>query len=165
MSIVAGYDQNLIPIAPTSSSGPIRSPFKYLLGTLSSREKRQLLEAHHSYPASAEVSNAWIVGYFAALSMSKLQRWIMGMVKYELSRSQLSRGLRHEPSSPARTQGSWVRIPLKAWISVHLFCVCVLCVGSGLATGWSPIQGILPTVQKDQETNKAAKAQQRAVEP
>jgi hypothetical protein len=29
-----------------------------------------------------------------------------------------ARGLRHEPSSPARTLGSWVRIPLKAWMSV-----------------------------------------------
>jgi hypothetical protein len=32
-------------------------------------------------------------------------------------------------------------------VCVRLFCVCVaLCIGSGLATGWSPIQGILPTV-------------------
>jgi hypothetical protein len=32
---------------------------------------------------------------------------------------------------------------------VRLFCVCViLCVGSGLATGWSPVQGILPTVYR-----------------
>jgi hypothetical protein len=32
-------------------------------------------------------------------------------------------------------------------VCVHLFCVCVvLCAGSGLATGWSPVQGILPTV-------------------
>jgi hypothetical protein len=33
--------------------------------------------------------------------------------------------------------------------SVHLFCVCVvLCAGSDLATGWSPIQGVLPPVYK-----------------
>jgi hypothetical protein len=51
-------------------------------------------------------------------------------------------------------------------VSVRLFCVCVvLCVGSGIATGWSPIKRILPTVYKDQETEKAAKAQQWAVEP
>jgi hypothetical protein len=42
--------------------------------------------------------------------------------------------------------GSWVRIPLSAWMSV---CV-VLCVGSGLAAGWSPLKGILPTVCKIQ---------------
>jgi hypothetical protein len=30
---------------------------------------------------------------------------------------------------------------------VRLLCVCVvLCIGSGLATGWSPVQGVLPTV-------------------
>jgi hypothetical protein len=46
------------------------------------------------------------------------------------------RSLRHELFSPARTLGSWVRIPLKAWtICVCLFSVrVVLCVGSGLAT-------------------------------
>jgi hypothetical protein len=38
---------------------------------------------------------------------------------------------RSKASSPVRTLGPWVRIPLKAWMSV---CV-VLCVGSGLATG------------------------------
>jgi hypothetical protein len=31
-------------------------------------------------------------------------------------------------------------------ICVRLFCVRVLCVGSGLATGWSPVQGVLPTL-------------------
>jgi hypothetical protein len=31
-------------------------------------------------------------------------------------------------------------------VYVRLFCVYVLYVGSGLATGWSPAQGVLPTV-------------------
>jgi hypothetical protein len=52
------------------------------------------------------------------------------------SRSQLPRGLRHQLSSLARTLGSWVRISLKALMSVCVYSVCVvLCVGSGLATG------------------------------
>jgi hypothetical protein len=49
---------------------------------------------------------------------------------------QWPRCLRHELSSLARTLGSGLRIPLKAWMSVLvcLFCVCVvLCVGNGLA--------------------------------
>jgi hypothetical protein len=46
-------------------------------------------------------------------------------------RSQWTRGLRHELSSPVRTLGPWIRITLKAWISVGAF---ILCVGSGLAT-------------------------------
>jgi hypothetical protein len=44
----------------------------------------------------------------------------------------------HELSSPAQTLGSWVRIPLEAWMCMRLFYLSVvLCVGSGLATGWS----------------------------
>jgi hypothetical protein len=32
-------------------------------------------------------------------------------------------------------------------VCMRLFCVCVaLCVGSGLATGWSPVQGVLPAL-------------------
>jgi hypothetical protein len=32
---------------------------------------------------------------------------------------------------------------------VRLFCVCVvLCVGSGLATGWFPVQGIIPSAYR-----------------
>jgi hypothetical protein len=63
-------------------------------------------------------------------------------------RSWWARGVRRGLSSLTRTMGSWVRIPLKAWMSV---CVCfvffvVLCVGSGLATGWSLVQGVLPSL-------------------
>jgi hypothetical protein len=63
-------------------------------------------------------------------------------------RSQWPRGIRRELSSLARALGSWVRIPLKAWVSVcvHLFCVCVvLCLCNGLAKGWSRVQGVLPS--------------------
>jgi hypothetical protein len=45
-------------------------------------------------------------------------------------------------------------------VFVRLFCVCVvLCVGSGLATGWSPVQGVLPTMYRIKKLKKAAKAQ------
>jgi hypothetical protein len=53
-------------------------------------------------------------------------------------RSQWLRGLRHELSSIAQMLGSWVRIPLKAKMSVCVHCVCVgvvLRVGTGLAMG------------------------------
>jgi hypothetical protein len=54
-------------------------------------------------------------------------------------RSQWQRDLRHEPSSPFRTLGYWVRIPLEAWMSVCVYFVCVvLCVVSGLAKGLIP---------------------------
>jgi hypothetical protein len=52
-------------------------------------------------------------------------------------------------SSPAWTLGSWVRIPLEAWMFVCVYSVFVLsCAGSGLATVWSLVQGVLPTVYK-----------------
>jgi hypothetical protein len=39
--------------------------------------------------------------------------------------------------------------------STHLFCVyVVLCVRSGLAKGWSPIQGVLPTVYRIKKLKK-----------
>jgi hypothetical protein len=45
--------------------------------------------------------------------------------------SQWPRVLRHELSSLARTLGSWVRIRMRAWVSMYAFIVCVvLCVGS-----------------------------------
>jgi hypothetical protein len=64
--------------------------------------------------------------------------------KYKLNcRSQWPRGLRHKLSSPAQTPGSWVRIPLKAWMSVCVYSVyAVLCAGNCIATGWSPVQGL-----------------------
>jgi hypothetical protein len=39
-------------------------------------------------------------------------------------RSEWSRGLRHEISSSTRTLGSWVRIPLEAWMSAFILCFC-----------------------------------------
>jgi hypothetical protein len=47
---------------------------------------------------------------------------------------------------------------------VDLFCVCTaMCVGSGLAKGWSPTQGALPNVYRIMKLKNAARAQQRAV--
>jgi hypothetical protein len=35
----------------------------------------------------------------------------------------LPHGLKHEPYSPAQTLGSWVRIPLKAFMYVNIYSV------------------------------------------
>jgi hypothetical protein len=42
-------------------------------------------------------------------------------------RSEWPRGLRYELSSPVRTLGSWVRIPLKACMSMCAFILCLCC--------------------------------------
>jgi hypothetical protein len=39
-------------------------------------------------------------------------------------------------------------------VSAFFFCVVLSCVGRGLASGWSPVQGVLPTVQIDSEVQK-----------
>jgi hypothetical protein len=60
-------------------------------------------------------------------------------------RSQWPRGLRRELSLLAAFLGSNPTQGMDA--CVRLFCVCVvLCVGSGLAMGRSPVQRVLPTV-------------------
>jgi hypothetical protein len=44
-------------------------------------------------------------------------------------------------------------------VCVLLFCVCViLCVGSGLATGWSPVQEVLPTVYRITKLKKGPRS-------
>jgi hypothetical protein len=64
----------------------------------------------------------------------------ISLPSYTLNPIQWSRDLRHELSSLARTLGSWVGIPLEAWMSVCVYFVFVL--GNGLATGWSLVQGV-----------------------
>jgi hypothetical protein len=73
--------------------------------------------------------------------------------------SQWPRGLRHEPSSLGRTLGSWVRISLKARMSVSF----ILCAGSGLVMGWSPAQGILPDCEKAAKVHKGCRAVDREI--
>jgi hypothetical protein len=46
---------------------------------------------------------------------------------YSLHRSQWSCSLRHEMSSLAQTLGSWVWIPLKEWMSMCAFILCLCC--------------------------------------
>jgi transposase InsO family protein len=80
--------------------------------------------------------------------------------------SQWPRGLRHELPLLARTLRSWVQIPLKAWMPVCVYFVCVvLCVGRGLATGWSLVQGVLPTVYRIKKLKKWPRSNKRTVEP
>jgi hypothetical protein len=47
-------------------------------------------------------------------------------------------------------------------VSVSLFCVCVvLCVGSGLAKGWSPIRIVVLTLYRTTKSEKKVRDQQK----
>jgi hypothetical protein len=71
-----------------------------------------------------------------------------------------------EQSEAARTLGSWVRIPLKAWMCVcNFLCCVVLCVGRGPTTGRSPVQGVLPTVQQIHKFQKINSEPEQAKRP
>jgi hypothetical protein len=51
-------------------------------------------------------------------------------------------------------------------VSVRLLCVCVvLCVGSGLSTGWFLVEGVLPTVRRINKLKKRPRSNKRTVEP
>jgi hypothetical protein len=85
--------------------------------------------------------------------------------KRAIGRTEWPRGLRHELSSLARTMGSWVRTPGKAWmfVCVHLFCVCGQ-VAALRRADHSPKESYR-LCKKDYETEEETRAQQRAVEP
>jgi hypothetical protein len=87
---------------------------------------------------------------------------------YSIGRSQRPRGLKHELSSLARMLGSWVRIPLKAWMFECAFILFVLsCVYvAALRRADPPSKESYRLCKKDYETEEEeARAQQRAVEP
>jgi hypothetical protein len=75
---------------------------------------------------------------------------------WTFSRTRQPSGLKHVLSSlVSGSRGSWVLIPHKTWIFVvcmHLFPAYLdLCLGRGLATTWSLVQGILPSVKWSNE--------------
>jgi hypothetical protein len=75
------------------------------------------------------------------MDISKLRNYTIS-INYGADHS--DRDIKYQMSSPARTLGSWVRILLKAWMSVCFYSLFVFsCVSSGLATGSSPVQGVL----------------------
>jgi hypothetical protein len=110
--------------------------------------------------------NGTVLNYLSTGRSLPLQKFLKLQIK---SRSQFSRGLRHELSSLARTLGSWVRIPLKAWMSVCAFILCLCCP----VCRWRPCDGlilrprslIVCVKKKDYETGEESRAQPRDVEP
>jgi hypothetical protein len=76
-------------------------------------------------------------------------------------------GVSHELSSLARALGSWVRIPLKEWMSVCVYSVFVLsCVYvASLRRADHSSKESCRLCKKDYGTEEEARAQQRTVEP
>jgi hypothetical protein len=75
-------------------------------------------------------------------------------------------GLRHELSSLAQILGPWVRIPLEALMSVCVYSVSVLSRAQVAALRRADPRPRNHTYCVEiEETEKAAEAQQRAVEP
>jgi hypothetical protein len=64
--------------------------------------------------------------YILPLNLLQLRALINYSCRDTEGRSQWQHGLRHEHSSPARILGSWIRIPLEAWMSVCVYSVFVL---------------------------------------
>jgi hypothetical protein len=82
-------------------------------------------------------------------------------------RSQWPSGLSHElffPRWKAGIMGSNPARGLDVCVCIYSVSV-VLCVGSGLARGWSPVQGVLPHVYKIKKLKKRPRTNKRAVEP
>jgi hypothetical protein len=82
-------------------------------------------------------TDSFTIGYIHVLRHMQNVHYFLGLSKsqayYTCSRSQWPGGLWHEMFSLARTLGSWVRIPLKAWMSVCVYSMFLL--GCGLAMG------------------------------
>jgi hypothetical protein len=50
-------------------------------------------------------------------------------------------------------------------VCVRIFCVSfVMCVGSDLAMGWSPVQGVLPNVYRIKKLKRRTRSKKRTVE-
>jgi hypothetical protein len=114
------------------------------------REDRSFCEAfvglYHCNRLSTKMTTSWNIIIWGTLHPAAT-----GYSYVTHGRSQWPWGQRHELPLLARTLGWWVRILLKAWMSVRCVSLCVyaiLCVGTGLAISWSSVQGDVPTVYR-----------------
>jgi hypothetical protein len=69
--------------------------------------------------------SCWYVAYLITSCKPKFRSNFVKLKNY-CYLSQSPSGLRNELSSLARTMGSWVRIPLEAWMSVYVYSSFVL---------------------------------------
>jgi hypothetical protein len=118
---------------------------------------------------AAAVSAAFTVlalNRYATIWISLGVNSIFTFCSHCVSRSQWPRCLRHEPLFAPSNTGIVGSNPTQGMdVCVRLFFVCVvLCVGSGLATGWHLVQGVLPTVYRIKKLKNRPGSNERTVE-
>jgi hypothetical protein len=136
-------------------------------GVFSPGVKRPGREAVHLPPASAEVKKIWIctsTSPYAFRGSTQLVKHRDNFIFYKKVKS--------ITETAWTVFARWNTVVVGSnptWgmhICMRLFCVCVLLfVGSGLATGWSPVQGILPSVYRTKKLRKGPRSNKSVVGP
>jgi hypothetical protein len=108
-------------------------PDSTLADLTSSGDCGSLLLSRHSGPGQLQaITELRMSACLSARPLTELQTsiletvtdWFLWNMLWIVS--QWPRCLRHEPPSPAQTLGSWVRIPLNAWMSKYVI-LCLWC--------------------------------------
>jgi hypothetical protein len=108
--------------APVALQPEERAPVPIVLEAVQKRKVLLMLEIepgpslHRLSYRGFSVPNLGIISFVIALCGSNVN----------VCRSEWPRGLTHGPFLPARTLGSWVQIPLEAWLSGCVYSVFVL---------------------------------------
>jgi hypothetical protein len=114
----SGFDSQqckifLFSTAPRLTLGPTQPPIQCTPVVLSPRVKQQGREADLSLQRSAEIKNGGVIPPLFHMSSWHRDKFTFYFLLNRVRcRSQRPRGLRLELSSPSRTLGSLVRIPL-----------------------------------------------------
>jgi hypothetical protein len=118
-----------------------------ICSSLSRRQVRKIL--HTPSYSTLYPLNWWMNSLSVRIPVR--EQYVQFSCQYTLTRrSQWPRGLRHVLSSAVRTLGLRGWIPARGmdmYMSAFL-CVVLSCVRRGLASGWSPVQEVLPNVHR-----------------
>jgi hypothetical protein len=103
------------------------NPFIFALISLIIFDEEDKIQSSISHSVAAFLTYTYLYKIFSSTPCSETKS-IFNFLPGDLyfSRSQWPRRLRYELSSLPRTLWSWVRIPLKAWVSVWVYSVFVL---------------------------------------
>jgi hypothetical protein len=122
----------LLPTSSRPALGPTQPPNQWVTRASSLGVMWQGRETKHSYPHIPELYLHSLIRLYDVMfhqlrTGTNLPLPVLLLLFLIICRSQWPRGLRYEMFSLARTLGSWVRIPLKPWMSVCAFILCLCC--------------------------------------